>query len=338
MRLLVSTLVLTLAWFSALNILSSLLVWLIAGGLRRGQSFVRPSAQWLFALRVAPFLVSSVFVIGVFLPVHLMFEGREGSEYFGALLWSGALLGVGLIGGSALRVVLAVRGYARLRRTWGGPVGERRPIVSDCEILGISLAGILHPTIVVGRRVREALTREELDVALAHEVAHWQSWDNVKRFAMFASPDVLRFTRAAGDLEHGWRAEAECLADARAVDGDASRAVNLASALVKVARLATARIRGFSRWSVVERFPRGGAARAAYSPPRGRPHRRAPVLLAVAVWIDGGDVGNDRSRISRRRPPRGAFPDREPGSTAALGAEFTRVVVERAFRPRLARV
>ena len=235
MRLLVSTLVLTLAWFSALNILSSLLVWLIAGGLRRGQSFVRPSAQWLFALRVAPFLVSSVFVIGVFLPVHLMFEGREGSEYFGALLWSGALLGVGLIGGSALRVVLAVRGYARLRRMWCGPAGERRPIVSDCEILGISLAGILHPTIVVGRRVREALTREELDVALAHEVAHWQSWDNVKRFAMFASPDVLRFTRAANDLEHGWRAEAECLADARAVDGDASRAVNLASALVKVA-------------------------------------------------------------------------------------------------------
>ena len=78
-------------------------------------------------------------------------------------------------------------------------------------------------------------------MALAHEVAHRQSWDNVKRFAMFASPDVLRFTRAAGDLEQGWCAEAECLADARAVDGDASRAANLASALVKVARLATGR-------------------------------------------------------------------------------------------------
>jgi hypothetical protein len=245
MTLLVSTLVLTLAWFSALNIVSSLMVWLIAGGLRRGQSFVRPSAQWLFALRLAPFLISSVFAIGVFLPVHLMYEGREGSEYFGALLWSGALLAVGLIGGSAVRVVLALRGYGRLRRTWGRPVGGRCPIVSDCEILGISLAGILRPTIVVGRRVREALTREELDVALAHEVAHWQSWDNVKRFAMFASPDVLRFTRAAADLERGWCAEAECLADARAVDGDASLAVNLASALVKVARLATARSEAF---------------------------------------------------------------------------------------------
>ena len=124
MRLLVSTLVLTLAWFSALNIVSSLLVWLIAGGLRRGQSFVRPSAQWLFALRMAPFLISSVFAIGVFLPVHLMYEGREGSEYFGALLWSGALLAVGLIGGSALRVVLAP---ARLRQAQAdvGQAGRR---------------------------------------------------------------------------------------------------------------------------------------------------------------------------------------------------------------------
>lgn len=241
MRLIVSTLVLTLAWFLALNIAASLLVWLMAVGLRRGKSVLRPSAQWLFALRVAPFLISSAFTIGVFLPVHMMYEGREGSEYFGMLLWSGALLAIGLIGGSALRVVRALRAYGRLKRTWVGPVGQRHAIVSDCEILGISLAGILRPTIVVGRSVREALTREELDAALAHEVAHRQSWDNVKRFAMFASPDVLRFTRAAGDLEQGWCAEAECLADARAVDGDASRAANLASALIKVARLATGR-------------------------------------------------------------------------------------------------
>jgi len=241
MRLFVSTLVLTLAWFSVLNIASSLLVWLMAGGLRRGQSVFRPSAQWLFALRVAPFLISSAFVIGVFLPIHMMYEGREGSEYFGTLLWAGALLGTGLIGGSALRVVRALRAYASLKQTWVGPAGQGCPIVSDCEMVGISLAGILRTTIVVGRSVREALTRDELDAALAHEIAHRQSWDNVKRFVMFAAPDVLRFTRAADDLEQSWCAEAECMADARAVDGDASRAANLASALVKVARLATGR-------------------------------------------------------------------------------------------------
>jgi hypothetical protein len=239
-RLYLSTVILTLAWFSTLNIMSSALVWLIVRELRRFPRFPQPGVQWLFALRVAPSAVSLIFALGVFLPVHWLYEGREGSEYFGALLWFLALFAVALIAGSAWRVVVALRACRRLRRTWVGPIGQRRAIVSDCEMPGMSLAGIVRTTIVVGRQVREALTREELEVAVAHEVAHRQSWDNAKRFVIFASPDVLRFTRAANELEQDWCAEVECLADARAVDGDASRATNLASALVKVARLVRA--------------------------------------------------------------------------------------------------
>jgi Zn-dependent protease with chaperone function len=235
MRLLVSTAILTLAWFSALNVVCSLLVWL---AVQCSGNRIRRGAQWLFAVRIAPSVVAAVFALGLFLPVHLMNEGREGSEYFGVLLWSLAVLGVALLAGSACRMVTAVRACRRLRKTWIGPSDERRPIVSDSEMVGISLAGIVRTTIVVGKRVREALTREELEVALAHEVAHRRSWDNAKRFAMFASPDVLRFTRAARDLEQSWGGEVECLADARAVEGDELRAANLASALLKVARLA----------------------------------------------------------------------------------------------------
>jgi hypothetical protein len=55
---------------------------------------------------------------------------------------------------------------------------------------------------------------------------------------MFCAPDVLGWTRMAHQLEARWRAEAECRADALAVAGDAARAIDLASALVKVARLA----------------------------------------------------------------------------------------------------
>jgi hypothetical protein len=238
MRLYVSTVILTLAWFSAANIVSSALAWLAARGLHRSRPANRPRAQLLFAVRMAPSVISMMFALALFLPVHLLYERREGSEYFGALLLGLALLAVALIAGSVLRVAAAVRACGRFRRTWTDPGRDRKPIVDDSEFLGMSLAGIVRTTIIVGKRVREALTGEELDVALAHEVAHRQSWDNVKRLAIFASPDFLRFSRIGRRLEQEWSAEVECLADARAVQGNASRAANLASALLKVARLA----------------------------------------------------------------------------------------------------
>jgi beta-lactamase regulating signal transducer with metallopeptidase domain len=103
---------------------------------------------------------------------------------------------------------------------------------------GISLAGIVRPRVLIGRPAREALTDAELLVAIAHELAHSRAWDNAKRCAMFCVADLFGGTRASRDLEAAWRAEAERLADEAAVNGDPVRAAVLASALVKVARLA----------------------------------------------------------------------------------------------------
>ena len=102
---------------------------------------------------------------------------------------------------------------------------------------GLSVAGILFTKILVGAAARRTLTDAELDVALAHEHAHQRAWDNLKRFAVFCAPDFLGLSEGGRRLEQSWNAAVECLADARAVAGDATRAVNLASALVKVARL-----------------------------------------------------------------------------------------------------
>jgi beta-lactamase regulating signal transducer with metallopeptidase domain len=103
---------------------------------------------------------------------------------------------------------------------------------------GVSLAGILRPTILVGSEAVAALTPGELEAAIAHERAHWGARDNFKRFLMFCAPDLFGWSAAARHLEERWRAEAECAADARAARGDDRRALLLASALVKVARLA----------------------------------------------------------------------------------------------------
>jgi beta-lactamase regulating signal transducer with metallopeptidase domain len=103
---------------------------------------------------------------------------------------------------------------------------------------GVSLAGVVRPRVLVGRTAREALTGAELDVAVAHELAHQRAGDNVTRLLMLCVPDLFGATRAARALESAWRAEAECRADAAAVNGDPRRAATLASALLKVARLA----------------------------------------------------------------------------------------------------
>jgi beta-lactamase regulating signal transducer with metallopeptidase domain len=102
---------------------------------------------------------------------------------------------------------------------------------------GVSLAGILRPRILVGSAAAAALTPAELDAAISHEVAHQRSRDNLKRFLIYCAPDVLGWSGAARRLEEAWQAESECQADARAVRGDERRALVLASALVKVARL-----------------------------------------------------------------------------------------------------
>ncbi len=79
-----------------------------------------------------------------------------------------------------------------------------------------------------------------MDVSLAHELAHHDSRDNLKRVLVACSPDLLDVWPSGRALERRWRAAVEFAADARAVAGSQTRAVALASALLKVARLAPA--------------------------------------------------------------------------------------------------
>ena len=145
------------------------------------------------------------------------------------------------IGATLVRAGRAYLAARRLRYQWTahGTFGTT-PIVLDTRMRGVSLAGILRATIVVGTTARDVLTIDELELAVAHELAHKDAWDNLKRFAMFASPDFFGLTSTARRLEQIWNTEVECQADALAVAGDATRATTLASALVKVARLAGA--------------------------------------------------------------------------------------------------
>jgi Zn-dependent protease with chaperone function len=241
MRVLLTISLLGLAWFAAVNLAASAIAW--AAGRIIVHRRWRLHADWLLLVRLFPAAAAGLFVSIVFLPAHLRFEPSDSDESFGRLVLTLFGLGAAIIWRAAARAAAVAGAALRTNRAVAAlpsaiPAAGVRGAYEIEQFAGLSLAGVFRTRILVGAEARRALTRDELDVALAHEHAHRASRDNVKRCAMFCAPDFFGWTSTARALEQRWRAEAECRADSRAVAGDERRAVQLASALVKVARLA----------------------------------------------------------------------------------------------------
>jgi hypothetical protein len=241
MRLLISSLFLGLAWFAAVNAAVSIVAWAAARLAGYGRVPLGPGR--LLFLRLLPASLAAMFVAAVFLPAHMTLEPADSEESFGGLLFALTAFGVALLGRSLFRVFEVVASSMRIGRAIRHSV-RLMPSRECVHVLpgyvGVSLAGVFRSRVIVGSEVRDVLTSEELALAVAHEDAHRMSRDNLKRCLMFCAPDFLGFSSTARELERQWRIHAECLADARVVAGDEDRAAHLASALLKVARLAVA--------------------------------------------------------------------------------------------------
>jgi len=233
-RLAVSSVLLGLAWFAATNVAGTA----VACALERATSTRRRSAGVLLAMRLLPAALSAFFVAALFLPAHLQYEPAEADESLGIALGTLIALGFVLIGRSVLRAARILRTDFRLAAMTARVGRPRGAILEVSGLPGVSLAGIFRPKILIGSAALAELTPAELDVAISHEMAHRRSLDNFKRFLIACAPDVFGMLPAARRLEDRWEAETECQADAHAVGGDGRRAIVLASALVKVARLA----------------------------------------------------------------------------------------------------
>lgn len=229
------TVVLALGWFGAVNAGMSLLSWLAAGAAAN-----RPagrSARRLMLIRLLPACGSLVFAGAVFLPSHLLFEPRDANEHLGAVWYVLAAAGLLLLLRSAMRAAAVWRAGRRLLSA-GSHSGKSAAGLHEVEgIPGVSLAGVFRPRILIGPRLARELTTAELELAVAHERAHGEALDNLTRWWILCGPDFLAGSARARRLEAEWHEAAESLADARAVGGDRIRAVHLASALIKVARL-----------------------------------------------------------------------------------------------------
>ena len=235
MRLVLSSVLLACFWFASANLAASAIAWMAA---RIVETRERPGAGLLIAIRLMPAASAIFFTSVLFLPAHWVYEPSGSDEMFGTAMSLVAVLGAALVtrgGWRALRALSQDLQLASLTRKSATPLAAGAYEVRGVH--GVSLAGVLQPRILVGTAAAEALTAAELDVAIAHERAHQRSRDNLKRFLMHCAPDLFGWSAAARRIEARWQAESEREADARAVRGDERRAVVLASALVKVARL-----------------------------------------------------------------------------------------------------
>jgi hypothetical protein len=242
-----TTLLLGLAWFAAINLTISIVVLFVSRWLDDRLTANPWRARRLLALRLAAAFVSLAVVAVLFLPAHLWLEPASADERIGFVPMMLAATGLILLVRAAYRAAHTFRRTVRLAAVT--PHRELRRgglrLLEVPGLRGVALAGIFRPRILIGTRARRVLTSAELDLAIAHERAHEQAGDNLSRALMHCAPDFLGFFTQTRRLERVWEAEAECVADAAAVNGNPVRATRLASALVKVARLAS----GEGRWS-----------------------------------------------------------------------------------------
>jgi hypothetical protein len=129
-------------------------------------------------------------------------------------------------------------------RRWlaeGTPVteaGSPVPVVRLPRALPLAtLVGVIHPRLFVSGRFLDALSPAERRAVLSHEAGHLAARDNLKRTAMKLAPDWLSFLSAGRDIGSAWAQAAEESADQHAIGPGAARALDLASSLLKAARM-----------------------------------------------------------------------------------------------------
>jgi len=207
---------------------------------------MKPSsaARLLFFLRISPMSLTVFALLAFCIPSYLWLEPEATGERVGLVCFLMAALGGAIWIISISRVISAVRGTAQYLHQCeqkGRKIrvpGESSPallLADKAPVLAV--AGVLHPQLVISKTVLRGLNAEQRAAALRHESAHRVSRDNIKRFLILLSPDVVPFMRVFSALDHSWAKFTEWAADDQAVAGDSRRALSLASALVRVAKM-----------------------------------------------------------------------------------------------------
>lgn len=228
-----------------------------AGRGREQRHPVRPNADLLLAWRMFPLITATVITAAFIVPSFLLLEPRAIDEPLGGIALALGLCaaGLGIFGvGNAFvalsRVSRAVARWTRaaqpiescapvlVLRVSAGVSATSRPAMNEpamnhpaITLPAMTVAGIVRPKVFLSSSAEAVLTAGELQMALNHEVAHVRRRDNLKKLLL----RCVAFPGMAG-LEAAWLEATEMAADDAAVS-NASEALDLAAALIKLSRL-----------------------------------------------------------------------------------------------------
>lgn len=205
----------------------------------------RTRAEILFVMRIGPPVIAIVAIAAFMIPSYLKYEPHNTNEFvswkLGALAGLSAI-GVGLAAWRGFRSWLATRS---LLRNWLASSkrielqGIRVPtyILSQNSFPIIAVVGAIRPRLFIATHVLESLSEEELAAAIAHEYGHLAAGDNFKRSVMRISRAALLIIPCGRSLDRAWGEASESAADEHAAQESSFVALNLASALVRIARM-----------------------------------------------------------------------------------------------------
>lgn len=235
---------LALAGFFSINVLGSLISTALWVGLRRRARWWSAStrAKVLFWLRTLPPACALTFVTALLLPAYLIYEPYPAPETVGFALLGLALCSAFGIALALFRAVTSWRATRRLKAVW---LRQAEPmslgdVATTAYLLRhptpvIAVVGVLRPTLFIAEQVLDSLSHEELEVALTHEKGHLVARDTLRRAVLSFCRNLLFI--GGRTLDRGWAEEAERAADEYAARAGAAIALDLAAALIKIARL-----------------------------------------------------------------------------------------------------
>jgi hypothetical protein len=224
------------------GVAAQLLAGLVAIAWHAGLNRMRTASADLLALRLFPVAGALLFAFSVVLPAFLSYEPHRDHEAGGPLLLLLAAFALLPVGHGIWRGWRAWTGARALLRACGP--ARRCVIESGCQVQVVDIAspiiGVIggwQPQVVTAECVITACSADEFRQVVAHEAAHVTARDNLKLLLLLACPDALAWTALGAILSERWRTQAEFDADQRASGNDPRKRVELASALIKVARL-----------------------------------------------------------------------------------------------------